>query len=81
MRGTVAKRIRREVYGESSLRASRRYAVGRDEKLVNQYVGKDVSGTDENGFKEVVSKVDTGIRNLGLRAAYQRAKHGPHLPR
>lgn len=74
MRGTVAKRIRREVYGESSLRASRRYAVGRDEKLVSKYVGKDVPGADANGFKGVDVNVDTGVRNLGLRAAYQRAK-------
>ena len=27
MRGTVAKRIRREVYGDNSLRAKRRYLI------------------------------------------------------
>jgi len=80
MRGTVAKRIRREVYGDKSTRV-RRYMVGRDEKLVSKYVGKDVPGADANGFKGVDVNVDTGIRNLGLRAAYQRAKHGPRLPR
>ncbi len=67
MRGTVAKRIRREVYGEQSLQQKRRYVSETVEKVFKRFDEK----TKE--FKAV--KVNRGIiKNIGLRQQYRDAK-------
>lgn len=73
MRGTVAKRIRREVYQDQSFRQTRKYSVSFVEKVKRVFVGKEEKGADKDGFKEVTFKKGT-IFNRGLRADYQRGK-------
>ncbi len=65
MRGTVAKRIRHQVYGEQSVRQKRRYVTEWVEKTVKRLIGK------EN--KDIVVKKGV-VKNIGLRQQYQDAK-------
>jgi hypothetical protein len=68
MRGTVAKRIRKEVYGDFSTR-ERTYRVKWYEKILKS------KNKDEED-----RKVRTGtIRDFGLRAKYQAAKRAYYL--
>lgn len=74
MRGTVAKRIRRQVYGDQSTRQKRRYAVETVEKIMKLTVG-----TPKEGKKAIVKKGI--IKNIGLRQQYQDAKRDYYAER
>ena len=63
MRGTVAKRIRRGVYGDLSHR-QRQYNYASD-RMMKQVVGEMV---------RMVRTVGGTVRNTGLRAQYRQAK-------
>jgi hypothetical protein len=73
MRGTVAKRIRHEVYGDQSLKQERTYTLYEFFKTMKRFVGKGAEGADEKGIKLVELKTTT-IKNVGFRRVYQQAK-------
>ena len=61
MRGTVAKRIRKRIYGDASLKAKRRY--------VKETVTKEIQR-----YPKVYTVNRDTIKNVGLRQEYQDAK-------
>jgi hypothetical protein len=68
MRGTVAKRLRREIFGDYSIR-NREYATKSRREKFTQFVS--------NGLKNIFVSASRGIgtdRLKGLRADYKRAK-------
>ena len=67
MRGTVAKRIRRQIYGEQSVQGRRRYTGEITKKTVTvlEYIAKVARSVDRT-----IDKVT--IKNIGLR---QQSRH------
>lgn len=61
MRGTVAKRIRRQIYGDQSLQQKRRYV-------------KEITTKQISVYPKVLTVNRDTIKNIGLRQQYQDAK-------
>ncbi len=61
MRGTVAKRIRKRIYGEQSLKQKRRYV-------------KEITTKNIAVYPKVLTVNRETIKNIGLRQEYQDAK-------
>ena len=71
MRGVKAKRLRKAIYGDLSIRDRKYGAVGhRIKRMVT------VKGKDGKDVREMRSFLANEIRCLGKRAEYQQAKRG-----
>jgi hypothetical protein len=73
MRGTVSKRLRKQIYGEQSIKQKRRYVKEVVEKVVESLFRKDKDGECTNGIKLITVK-RVIIKNIGLRQEYRDAK-------
>ena len=75
MRGTVAKRIRKIIYGDISLRKPRTYSSAQGGKLKKYYTFmKKMSKHTTKPIKRYFSIFTGTAKNTGERARYQTAK-------
>lgn len=84
MRGTVAKRIRREVFGDHSHRGTQYEGTGKKFR----YVGKRRKGFFGRAMDKVKELLDTHnvamtgtVRCVGLRRVYKKAKKAYKMAR
>ena len=73
MRGTVAKKIRKMIYGDISLRKPRTYANTGEKKNYHTFI-KKMSKYVAKPIKRYFSIFTGTAKNTGERARYQAAK-------